>query len=405
MQFNFKALKAEGGEAVVGVREAADRFALAREMRAEGLTLVSVKEAAAAKRKFNFSLPFLGGKVKIKDKIIFASSLSAMTSAGLSLSRALAVVERQTGNKRFKQVITEVSQKINAGSSLSQALAVFPTIFPPVFVAMVAAGEESGNLPQAIEIVRQQMAKSYDLRRKVKGAMIYPSVILVAIIAIAILMMIFVVPTITQVFKDFKVALPLSTRIIIGVSDFIAGQTIIFLTLLGSIIAAVIFLLRTAGGKRRATYVVMRLPAIGAIAKNMNSAVTMRTISSLISSGVSLVQALTITAKVVQNSYYQNTLTAAAETVQKGLPLSSVFRANEKIYPILVGEMTAVGEETGDLAGMLLKGAFFFEEEVDQATKNLSTIIEPALMILIGIAVGFFAVSIIGPIYSLSATI
>ncbi|MBI2100189.1 MAG: type II secretion system F family protein [Candidatus Vogelbacteria bacterium] len=401
MKFTFKATGNTGEQS--GVREAADRFALARELRAEGLMVTSAKETAAVKSKIKFSLP-LFGKVKTKEKIIFASSLAAMISAGLSLSRALSVALRQTTNKKFKKTIVEVSQKISAGSSLSQALGASPDVFPPVFVAMVAAGEESGNLPQSLEIVRQQMAKSYDLQRKVKGAMIYPAVILGAIVVIAILMMMLVVPTITAVFKDFNVTLPLSTRLIIGISDFISGQPIIFVGLLLLLIGFSIWLLRTRRGKRGATYLIMHLPAISKIVKDTNAAITMRTISSLLSSGVSLIQSITITARVVQNSHYQTILTGAAEVVQKGQPLSAVFKANEKIYPILVGELTEVGEETGDLAGMLQKGATFFEEEVDQATKNLSTIIEPALMILIGIAVGFFAVSIIGPIYSLSSS-
>ena len=399
MKLTYQAVK-NNGEKVEGTREATDRFALARDLRAEGLTVTKVGEVKE-ESKDRFSLGNLLGRVAIKDKIVFASALSAMIGAGLSLSRALEIIERQTPNKKFKVIIASLIEKVNAGSGFSQALESYANIFPPVFIAMVAAGEESGNLSQAVDVVRQQMAKNYDLARKVRGAMIYPAVILCVIIAIAILMMMFVVPTITAVFKEFEAQLPLSTRFIIAISDFVSGQPLIFVGSLVVIIVALIYGLRMATGKKIIAYISLRLPAISQIVKNFNAAVTMRTISSLISSGVSMVQAITITTKVIQNNYYRAVLTAAVDSVQKGSPLSAAFKTHEDIYPILVGEMTEVGEETGNLSGMMLKGAEFFEDEVEQATKNLSVIIEPALMILIGIAVGFFAVSIISPIYSL----
>jgi len=402
-KFSYTAVKKDGTE-TEGIKEAVDRFSLARDLREEGLTTTKVEEIKE-KGKGGFSLGHLLGRVKIKDKIVFASSLSAMIGAGLSLSRALEIMERQTPNKKFKAVIASLIEKVNAGSSFSQALESYPNIFPPVFIAMVGAGEESGNLAQSVDIVRQQMAKSYDLQRKVRGAMIYPGVILSAIVGIAILMMMFVVPTITTVFKEFNTTLPLSTRFIIAVSDFVSGSPVIFLGVIAIIIGSLIYFFKTVIGKKVLAFIAIHLPAISQIVKNFNAAVTMRTISSLISSGVSMVQAITITNRVIQNSYYRAVLTDAVDSVQKGSPLSATFKAHENIYPILVGEMTEVGEETGNLSGMMLKGAEFFEDEVEQATKNLSTIIEPMLMIIIGIAVGFFAISIIGPIYSLGNAI
>lgn len=402
MKFKYKARDKERVE-LEGEREAKDRFALAREMRAEGLMLVSAKPESVSssgrtrlKRWLNFS------RVKIKDKIVFASNLSAMVAAGLSLSRALAVMERQSGSRRFRQVISELAAKIRAGAGLSQALAAFPDVFPPVFVAMVAAGEESGKLPQSLEIVAEQLTKSYDLRRKVRGAMIYPTIIVIVIILIGILMMIFLVPNLTAVFKELGAELPLSTRLVIATSNFLSQHTLIFLLSLLTLVSVVIGYFRTGRGRVSASWLVLHLPLIAPLAKQVNSAATMRTLSSLISSGVGMVEALAITRRVVQNHYYQLVIAAAGAKVEKGQTLSSVFKDNELLYPVLVGEMTEVGEETGKLADMLLRGAAFYEEEVNQATKNLSTVIEPVLMILIGLAVGFFAVSMIGPIYSLS---
>src|SRR3989344_5024040 len=400
MKFHFKARDKEGQE-MEGEREATDRFALAREMRIEGRALLLARPVVDSATTVAFRR-FFSGSVKMHDKIIFASNLSAMISAGLSLSRSLTVIERQTKSKRFKTVISDLSTRISGGDSLAAALNNYADVFPPVVIAMVSAGEESGKLPQSLQVVADQLMKSYDLRRKVRGAMIYPAIIIVVIIAIGILMMIFLVPNLTAIFTELNAELPLSTRVVIAVSNLLSQHTFLALGSLLVLVLGSILFFRSTRGKLATDYLAIQLPLIHPIVHKVNSAVTMRTISSLISSGVGMVEALNITGRVIQNHYYQAILVEAAGAVEKGQPLSAVFKAHEKLYPVLVGEMTEVGEETGKLSELLLKGALFFEEEVSQATKNLSTVIEPALMVLIGIAVGFFAVSMIGPIYSLS---
>ena len=191
-KFSYKARR-DDGTLVEEVKDSTDRFALAREMRAEGLTLISAV-TLIEKKENKWSPLGLINKVKLKDKILFANSLSSMISAGLSLARALSVIERQTENKKFKEILHAILEKVKNGESFSNALGAFPNVFPPVFVAMVGAGEESGNLPGSLQVVGDQMQKSYDLRRKVRGAMLYPAIIIVVIIIIAILMMIFLVP-------------------------------------------------------------------------------------------------------------------------------------------------------------------------------------------------------------------
>lgn len=401
MKLIYKAVK-NNGEEVSGTREAADRFALARAMHAEGLTLVSAEpEKIKSKKKFGWSVDLLN-RISTKDLIVFASSLQSMLAAGLSLIRTLEVIERQLKNKRFKKVVAGLSEQINRGESLGKAMADYPNVFPLVFVAMVEAGEESGQLPQSIEIIRQQLAKNYDLRRKVTGAMIYPAVIVTTILIIGALLMIFLVPTLTSLFKEMKIELPLSTRIVIWTSDFAAAYYPYLGVLLLAVIASAVKFIHTARGQRLFSKLLLRLPIFSTVIKNFNAAITMRTISSLISAGVNLLESIAITGKVLQNPFYKEALVEAGPIVEKGGTLSSVFQSRENIFPILVGEMTEVGEETGDLAAMLLKGAVIFEDDVDQTTKNLSTIIEPVLMVVIGAAVGFFAISVIGPIYSLT---
>lgn len=400
----FYRAKNEKGEEVTGEREAVDKFVLARDLRAEGLTVIYA-EPADKKKKSSIWQIDLFGRIKMKDKIVFAGNLSAMISAGLSLSRSLEVIERQTANKGFKKIIHDIGERVDRGETLSSSLANYPKVFPEVFVAMVATAEESGKLPEALKSVSEQLTKSYDLRRKVKGAMIYPSVIVTVMIIIGVLMMIFLVPTLTATFRELNVDLPLSTKILIGVSDFMAGHIILVVLIAIALVVGLISLWRSKQGRAWLDTISLRLPMIGDLTRQVNSAMVMRTISSLVSSGVSMIRTIEITERVVQNHHYKAVMKEAAEKVQKGINLSAVFEAHQNLFPVFVEEVSAVGEETGKLPDMLLKGAIFYEEEVDQVTKNLSTIIEPVLMVIIGIAVGFFAISIIGPMYSLSNAI
>ncbi|MFA6253962.1 MAG: type II secretion system F family protein [Candidatus Paceibacterota bacterium] len=407
--FFWRAKKASGEE-ISGQRDSIDRFSLARELRTEGLIALAIEETEQSKTraggkkswfKFNITL----GRVSMKDKIIFANNLSAMIGAGLPLSRALSVMARQTNRKYFKKIISEVEAFITKGESLSRALANWPKVFPEVFVAMVAAAEETGRLPEALKLVSEQLEKSYALRRKIVGAMIYPSVIVAAIITIGILMMIFLIPTLSATFRELNVPLPLSTQIVMGLSDFLVNNILLVLAGLALLVVIFVSLPKTIAGKKFLDKVLLHLPFINNLTRQVNSAVIMRTVSSLVSAGVSLTKTMEVTEKVVQNYYYKQVMVEALVKVQKGIPLSVIFSAHQNLFPIFASEMSAVGEETGKMPEMLLKGALFFEDEVDQVTKNLSTVIEPVLMIVIGIAVGFFAISMIGPMYSLSNAI
>jgi len=401
--FKIKAKK-DTGEIIEGVREAPDRLTLSRDIRAENLTLFFAEGLSRPEARKKW-WSFLANRVGLKEKIVFAGNLSSMITAGLSLSRALEVLERQTKQKYFKNIVYQILQKVNMGESFSNALNAWPEIFPPVFSAMVAAGEESGNLPQSLAIIKDQMNKTYELRRKIVGAMIYPAIIVLAIIVIAILMLIFMVPQLAATFRDLNVQLPLSTRLIIGISDWLANHYLLFSALVIALIGLSMVWLRSVNGQRTIDRLAIRMPIFGDLIKQYNSAVIMRTLSSLISAGVKMTDSITITEKVVQNTLYKPFITRAATEIQKGLVLSVLFETEPKLFPVLVPELTAVEEETGNLPNLLAQGAAFYEGEVDQVTKNLSTIIEPFLMIVIGIAVGFFVVSMIGPMYSLSSAI
>lgn len=403
MKFNVKAINKDG-DTYTSVIDAENKYAVNETIKNEGGVLVSAEEASDKKSSFNFSINIFG-KVKTKDKIFFARNLGAMLEAGLSAPRAFAVMGKQSRNKNLKKILVTINDDLAKGKTLSESMAMFPETFPSLFVSMVHAGEESGSLASTLKVIAEQMENSYMLTKKVKGALMYPGIILTAMVGIAFFMLTYVVPTLTKTFTDLHVDLPLPTRIVIGLSNFLKDHIFLSLFLILAFIVALIFAGRTAIGKRLSDWLVLHIPVIAPLVHEINAARTARTFSSLLSAGVDMVAATEITRDVLQNSYYKQVLTEANVVIQKGDPLSQVFAGAGKLYPPFVSEMIAVGEETGQLAQMFKEVAVFYEVDVDQKTKDMSTIIEPFLMIVIGLAVGFFAVSMIVPIYSLGNSI
>jgi len=404
MRFTYTAEKV-GGEIYTGVAEAHDRFELYGIVRREGGKIVALAEDGAGNW---LNLKYWNSKlttVKQYNKILLARNLGAMLSAGLSLARALAVMERQTKNPKLAYVMTEVASDVRRGATLHEALAKFPHLFDNLFVSMVKAGEEGGSLPDSLSVVSDQMERMYQLKKKVRGALIYPAIIVIAIIGIGILMMIYVVPTLAQTFEEMNAELPASTQFVIAISNFLVEYTVLAVGGGIAFLATLYAAMRTPAGRRGADLVFIRMPLIGAMVREVNAARTSRTLASLLSSGVDVLSSLEITGEVVQNSYFRDVIKDAGKSVGRGEPLSAAFVRREDLYPAFVGEMMAVGEETGALAEMLKRLALFYEDEVDRKTKDLSTIVEPFLMVAIGSAVGFFAVSMITPIYSLSQNI
>jgi type IV pilus assembly protein PilC len=403
-KFSYTAEKA-GGEVYSGVAEATDRFELYSIVRKEGARIIAVSEEGA---QGFLSLKYWNAKlttVKQYDKILFARNLGAMLSAGLSLSRALAVMERQIKNPKLSSTVSEISSDVRRGATLHEALAKFPNLFSKLFVAMTRAGEEGGSLPDSLSVVSEQMERMYQLKKKIKGALIYPAIIIIAIIGIGILMMIYVVPTLAQTFEEMDAELPTSTQVIIGISNFLVEYTFVAIGLMIGLVVLVYMGARTPIGRRVLDITFVRMPLIGTMVREVNAARTSRTLASLLSSGVDVLASLEITGEVIQNSYFKEVVNDAKQSVGRGEPLSAAFVRREDLYPAFVGEMMAVGEETGALAEMLKRLALFYEDEVDRKTKDMSTIVEPFLMVIIGGAVGFFAVSMITPIYSLSQNI
>ncbi len=396
MKFAYTAINKEGKK-YSNTLEVADKSVFYQEFRKIGDTLISVDEAKEKKGFKNFTL---FERIKTMEKISFVRNVGNMLEAGLALTRAINVIERQVTSPKLQATCRALNSAISSGKSFHEALAMHPKIFSTLVISMVKAGEESGNLAESLKHVSTQMEKSFLLQKKVKGAMMYPGVIVTVMMLIGIMMMIYVVPNLTKTFADLKVELPAPTKIILGISSFLEHYYLLAFLMIIVLIVGFIYGLKTKVGKRAFDFITLKIPVIAPILKESNAARTTRTLSSLLASGVDLLQAVKITGEVLQNSYYKNVMARTEIVVEKGEPLSTIFNQETKLYPIFVGEMVSVGEETGKLAPMLLGVANFYENEVEQKTKDLSTIIEPVLMVVIGAAVGFFAVSMISPMYS-----
>ena len=399
MLFSYRA-KSKDGELIEGALESESRFTLARELRSRGSTPISIDLAHTQDFFKMFHLDSLFNRVKISEQIIFTKNLSGMLKAGLSINRALSVLKKQTKNPTLNNVLVSLSNDIDSGETFSDGLTKFPKIFSKLFVSMVRAGEESGNLSGALTDIGLNLEKSHSLTKKVKGALIYPGVILFAMITIGILMFAWVVPTLANTFKELAVELPSSTRIIIGLGNFFSAHLILSFVIVITTFGLLFYLYRANFMARYVDFIILRIPVVKTITKELNTARTARTISSLLSSGVSIVRSVEITKEVVQNVYFKEVLDKVGQAVEKGMPFSEVFKNHSELYPVMMSEMAEVGGETGKLSDMLLQIALFYEEEIENKTKNLSTIIEPMLMIVIGGAVGFFAISMISPLYS-----
>lgn len=401
MKFRVVVRKADGTEEK-RIIDAAARFNVYEQVEKEGSTVVSLEEGGGGPALPSMSfLPF-GKKVSMQERITFTKNLAAMLSAGLTLSRALSVINRQSSNKALKAVVADLEEKVKQGSGFHEALAEHPQVFSKLFIAMTKAGEESGTLSESLATIARQMDSAYTLQKKIQGAMIYPAVIVFAVVIIGVLMMMFVVPTLSATFASLNVELPLSTRIIIGISDFMKNNMIATLAALAALIGGIIFFVRSKVGSALILTVALKIPIIGELVRETMSARATRALSSLLSSGVEMLTAISIAREVVGAEKFAKVLAEAEERVRKGEPLSAAFANYPKLYPVFVADMISVGEETGKVADMLGQIARYYETDVEERTKDLSTIIEPMLMLLIGVFVGIFALSMMSPMYSLA---
>ncbi len=401
MDFTYTAITKEGKKET-SVIQAPNAAAAGHILKEQGLLPTLIQE-----KQKNSLLVFLKSvsTVSLEEKINFIENLSIMLKAGISISRALQILVKQSKNLRFKTVLSDIYTQVESGKALGEAMAKYPTVFTNIMVSMVKVGELSGNLDKSLEYLTVQLHREADLKSKTKGAMIYPSVIVAAMVIIGVLMSIFVLPKLTSVFKEFGGDLPVTTRVIIAVADFMGGNAVLAIIILVVFFGAIISFLRTEMGKRYVDWFLLHFMVINSIVKKINLARFSRILSSLLKSGIPIVQALEVSSDSLGNFFYKDLVAQTAVDVKLGKPLTECLNKDNNLFPVLVVQMIQVGEESGTVQEILEQLALHYEDEVDTTLRNLSSIIEPLLLLFIGGVVGFLAVALISPIYSISQNI
>jgi type IV pilus assembly protein PilC len=413
-KFSYKALTKEG-KTVNGTYEATSREDLVAAITRQGAKPISIKMLTDTQIGGSLLQKLFKPKVKLKELMVFTRQLSTMVSAGVPLPRALATLQEQAESKYFKTVIGTITKDVESGLSLGESFAKFPNVFSEVYINMVKAGEAGGILDEILKRVATQTEKDATIRKKIKGAMTYPTVILVITVAAFFGIMLFVVPKIGKILTDLggpDAQLPVYTRALLTISNFAKGASIIpgvpnAIFILMAFAAVFIFFrrwIKTPKGKYKFHYFLLRVPILKTIITKIAVSRFSRTFASLTSSGVTVLDALQVTGGAIGNKVIERELLDAANDVRAGKPLSEPI-GKSQYFPPIVAQMLAVGEETGQIDTILVKVADFYDEEVDTVIDSLSSIIEPLMIIVLGSIVGVIAASVMGPIASLSQNV
>lgn len=385
--------------------EGPDESTVMQTLKKQKLRPLSVTEAKSASKSFS---GLLGSKkVKSDDLVIFTRQLSAMVGAGVPLLRSLSSLEAHSESPALKTILGDVIKDVEGGAPFGDALAKHPATFSDVYVNMVRAGETAGILDEILKRLALQQEKSASIRKKVKGAMIYPMVLLVITVIAFFGLMLFVIPQIGGMLKELAgpdVELPILTQVMLNISAFILQWWyILFPVLIGGIVALFRYI-KTPSGRKQFHHIVLKVPAVNSIIRKVVVARFARTFSALTGAGVSIIEAMTVTAHALGNVVYEESLLNAIDKVKNGQQLSKVMD-EEGLYPAIVAQMLSVGEETGQTETVLVKVADFYEEEVDTAINGISSVIEPVMIVIMGAAVGLIAASVMGPIASITQNI
>lgn len=393
----YNAKRNDTGAQVTAEVQAESERAAAKLLMGQGLFPVSIK------KKEDTSLlgrAGLGNRVSSKDRIIFTRQLSTLITAGLPLTAALRSARDQINNKALRDVVTQVVSTVEGGSTLSAALAQHPKVFNDIYVSMMAAGEASGSLDKSLERIANQQEKDAAIVSKIRGAMIYPLIVLIVIILVLVYMLVSVLPLIASLYKDLGKPLPFLTQLLVNTSSFIINYW--WLVMIG--LAALGYMahnyLKTEAGKRLTDGIKFKVPIFGPMFRKVYMARFARTLGSLLSSGIPMLEAMRIVGMSVGNSYVADAVAKAAQSVKGGKALSASLEGNE-YFTQLVPQMIRIGEQSGAIDSMLDKVATYYETEVDDEVKNLSTTIEPIMMVILGVTVGGLLFAILYPVYSL----
>jgi type IV pilus assembly protein PilC len=379
---------------------APDRAGASAALQSKGLTPILVKEVAGNSGGAGGGIMGkLNGlaRVSLEDKVIFSRQFATMINAGVPIAQSLNILQKQSESKKLQAAIGDVSKQVTGGATLANAMSSHPEVFDGIYVNMVRAGESGGILDQVLERLATQQEKDAEVVSKVKGAMIYPAVITTATVSAFFFLMTVIVPKLSSIFEDAGASLPIYTKIMLGISKFLVKDWFI---VIGGVVGAVVVFTRwyhTEKGRRIADKLFLKAPIFGPILVKVNIARFARTFGSLMASGISVLDAINATKSALGSTVYQDELASVAQKVKNGRPMSEQLSASPN-FPAIVGQMMAVGEETGKVDEILLKLADFYEKEVDNVVAGITSIIEPILIMVLGGMVGFIVISVFGPI-------
>jgi type IV pilus assembly protein PilC len=395
--YNYR-VRNRRGEIFQDQMEGADTSGIVAELRQQGLLVIDVKEESLARR--DILAPFKN--MKLSDLVVFSRQLATLINAGLPIVRSLHILSEQTGNQQLKNVVVQVRKDVEAGLSLSEALEKHPEVFSRLYVEMVKAGEIGGMLDGVLLRVADQLERDQELRRKVRSAMLYPTFVLAFAILAASIMLIFIVPVFAGLFEDLGGTLPLPTRIVMGISDILTSfWGVLVYAAMGAAVFAFFRWKKTENGRRVWGRISLKIPAkIGETVQKVALARFARTLGTLSAAGVPILQAIEITATSSGNWVVEKALLKSRDAIREGIPIYKPLE-DEPVFPPMVTRMIAVGEETGDIDGMLGKIGDFYESEVDATIKALTSIIEPIMIVVVGGIVGFIVISMYLPMFKI----
>ncbi len=397
--FSYKARDNEG-KTVTGLVEAASSSQATKLLRDKQLFVVHLTETKERFSVSSFMARFK--KVKFGDIVNFTRQLSTMVVAGLSLPESLTILRTQTTNPAFARVLLDIEHQIVGGGNLADSLAKYPSNFSSIYIALVRAGESSGTLDKVLTRLAETLEAQREFRSKVAGAMIYPVIIVIGMGMVVMIMMTVVVPRLTELYKDFGVSLPASTQILISISGiFVRFWWLIIAAVIGGVVGFGKWR-KTPVGERVVDTLILRLPLFGELQKKIILVEFTRTLAMLISSGIHILEGLSILRASLGNVLFRDAIADIAQKVEKGFPLGETF-AQYDVFPPIVSQMMKVGEETGKMDDTLSKLSKYFETESEHLVKGLTTAIEPIIMVVLGVGVGFIVISVITPIYNLTS--
>jgi len=407
-RFSYVAVDSQQ-KAINGLTDLPDRASVIAALTKQQLRPISIKEVAVKKGLSGLDINnlFQSNKVKPDQLVIFTRQLSAMVGAGVPLLRSLSSLEKHAEDPVLKKTLAFVIKDVEGGNSLGNALAKFPTSFNDIYVNMVRAGETAGILDDILKRLAYQQEKSSAIRKKIKSAMAYPTVLIVITVLAFFGLMLFVIPQIGTILTDLggpDAKLPGITLFMLNISHAITSYWFIILPVIAGSVYAIIRYIGTTKGRRNFDALLLKIPGVKNIVKKMAIARFARTFSALMGAGVAVLECLDVTSRAVGNTLYQEALQHAASEVKNGRPLSAVIEENP-LFPAIVSQMLAVGEETGQTDVVLVKVADFYEEEVDLAIESISSIIEPTMIVIMGSMVGLIAASVMTPIAQLSQNV